>query len=108
MAFRPIERSTGLFKSAAFRDGSAVARAMNDTHNHDGVGKRPVIDGVWGMERDAQAGRQPFACGAREREVTKWFEMRLQDRQETRRGRFGTLGGYRRPDLGEIVFRRLG
>ncbi len=59
------------------------------------------------MKRDPETGRKSVACRGAERKLAQWNERGLDPFDEARRDRLGGIGGYGRPDFGEVGLGRV-
>jgi hypothetical protein len=81
---------------------------MKDANDDDGVGKRPVVDGVGTVKGHAQAGCEVIAGSAGKGEMSKRLEGRFDGADKTVRDMLGSFRRQRGPYLGEIGFGGVG
>jgi hypothetical protein len=75
--------------------------------NDDRIRKRPIIDRVAIMERDAHASCKLFPLGTRERKISHRFKRRFESGNEAGRDLLGGFGCKISPDFRKVLFGRL-
>jgi hypothetical protein len=95
-------------KAAVRSQGSRVACAVQDAHNHKLALVMHVIDGVVARESSAQPWREMLAQGRRLGKMPKRLASILDLVDQPRRRRLGSFAGNIKPNLGKIEFCRVG
>ena len=98
----------GIREFAALGDGRDIARTMNDAHDDQLGGTHEIVDRVFLVERDSQAGGKMLALRAAQRKVQKGLKRAAEGMDKVGGDALRGFGGDRCPDFGEVGFRRLG
>ena len=88
--------------------GSCVACAVQDAHNHKLAVVMHVIDGVVARENSAQPLREMLAQGRRVGKMPERLASVLDLVDQPRRRRLGSFACNIKPNLGKIGFCRVG
>ena len=93
-------RNSALCKAAMLRQGSGIARAMQDANDHKLMFVVLVVDGVIARETYAQAGREILARGRGERKIQQRLAILFDPVDKARCSRLGGFDGNVKPDFG--------
>lgn len=104
---RGLWSGLGIREFAAIGDRRDVARAMNDAHNDQLAGTHEIVDRVFLVERDPQAGCKMLALRAAQRKALKRLKRAAECMDEVGGYALRGFGGDRCPDFDEVGFRRL-